>query len=668
MIQIAQPFQNFVDTSGQPLDNGYIFIGSANQNPETNPIAVYWDSALTIPAAQPIRTINGYMARNGSPARLYADASSYSITVRNSNSVIILTAIEASTLDNLRADLAASSGSSLVNFISSAAGSIARTVYAWLNNWAVVKNFVDGDGIANDTTGLAAAVAQAYSTGKPLYWNGESCLTTATIPNFHDVKHIGRGAVARGTDTWTVGPARTTTNKMYVSPTGNNANDGLSSAQPLASIQTCIDKIHKYGPVIGRQQIVGAGGTYNEKINIPDGLAQEDNYLEFKFPTDPGVRGDPTAWPAGGAILSGTGLTGNGIETGQYNKVYIEYLLVKNWYDNAVAATSQVVRGINVSANSILFVQGVSAIGNGFENIGVSPAGFAVVTGGILDGARYSCDATAGRISFSATNTTYTTIKNALEYGLHVKHNASAVLDFTEFLDCGQTGAAATYGAALFAYKSGASIDTRSCTFKRNNIVYNARGGFIATHPSDVDVLGTGADVNDRIWLNKGFGQYDLINYRSQAGREISQSFGGGTVTGATALAFDSNATVPAGYLTASDQNLEIEIYAANAAGGTAQIRPSMVTPGGTRYELGNFQVAASTNAKIHLVVQTSSVGTVASVYYDNIGATLGGTSTGQIIVNPIVFDASDLEFQVWGDTTAANVLSIRKCRCILWG
>lgn len=82
--QIAPPYPVFTDLDGTPLDNGYLYIGEVSLNPETNPIVVYWDAALTQPAAQPIRTQNGYPYRNGTPSLLYTDKE-FSITVRNKN-------------------------------------------------------------------------------------------------------------------------------------------------------------------------------------------------------------------------------------------------------------------------------------------------------------------------------------------------------------------------------------------------------------------------------------------------------------------------------------------------------------------------------------------------------------------------------------------------------
>ena len=78
----------FADVDGSPLDNGYIYFGVANQNPETNPITVYWDSAGTQPASQPIRTLNGLPSRNGTPAMVYSP-SDYSCVVRNKKRALV---------------------------------------------------------------------------------------------------------------------------------------------------------------------------------------------------------------------------------------------------------------------------------------------------------------------------------------------------------------------------------------------------------------------------------------------------------------------------------------------------------------------------------------------------------------------------------------------------
>ena len=85
---ITPPYSVYQDKSGQPLSNGYIYIGKPNLNPQTTPVSVYFNEALTVPATQPIRTIGGYPSQNGSPARLFVSGD-YSIAVRDRNKTLV---------------------------------------------------------------------------------------------------------------------------------------------------------------------------------------------------------------------------------------------------------------------------------------------------------------------------------------------------------------------------------------------------------------------------------------------------------------------------------------------------------------------------------------------------------------------------------------------------
>ena len=91
-ISVEPPYPAFADADGQPLDDGYIWIGTVNLNPITNPIVAYWDSALTITAVQPIRTSGGYPVYQGTPSRIYT-ASDYSIQVQNKNGTVVYTSL-----------------------------------------------------------------------------------------------------------------------------------------------------------------------------------------------------------------------------------------------------------------------------------------------------------------------------------------------------------------------------------------------------------------------------------------------------------------------------------------------------------------------------------------------------------------------------------------------
>jgi hypothetical protein len=91
VLSVKNPYPIFTDLDGDPLENGYIWIGTANLDPQTNPIAVFWDAALTMPAVQPIRTLAGFPANSGSPGKLFVD-SDYSILVKNKKGLFVYSA------------------------------------------------------------------------------------------------------------------------------------------------------------------------------------------------------------------------------------------------------------------------------------------------------------------------------------------------------------------------------------------------------------------------------------------------------------------------------------------------------------------------------------------------------------------------------------------------
>lgn len=117
-IEVKPPFQAFAGTDGQPLENGYIWIGEVNLNPQTNPIAVFWDDAKTIPAAQPIRTLDGYPVYQGTPSRFYVE-NDYSIQVLDSKGSVVYSSLNGNAFPG-------SAGNLYVN----ATGTGSQTVFA----------------------------------------------------------------------------------------------------------------------------------------------------------------------------------------------------------------------------------------------------------------------------------------------------------------------------------------------------------------------------------------------------------------------------------------------------------------------------------------------------------------------------------------------------------
>lgn len=525
-----------------------------------------------------------------------------------------------------------------------------------------------GNGTTSDQLALVGLLATAFATGKHIYWPDGTYLSTANIPHLHEVHHHGPGIIKRGSGLWRVDPDRTTTRIMYVSPSGSTSNDGLSTGQPQ-TLQGAVDALQFSGPIKGRQQVSMAAGTYAERLSIPVGLAMNNNYLEFIGPSTPGLRGSPSTWA--GAIIDGSGFNSEGVTVNPFNNVNFQYILFRDWYDTGLSATSQVVSAVHVYEYSKSYFVGCSFTGNGYSNVEMQKFSRVIITGGILEGARQGLNNEGGTLSLtaSAAGVDNTTVQSALEYGLYTKHHGTTVCDYTEWLDNGLTPAASSYGCAIFAYH-GSNVDTRACSFKRNNIDYNMRdGGSVARNPSLPDTYGTGADASAFRWLDSGRGADDLINYQSLYGRDMCTNPGAGTTTSATAVSvLNTGAFVPAAYITTTEKHIEVMIWGTNAAGGTATVRPTFVSGGGTAYELCNLTVAAGTNFYVHAFVQFSSSGTVSTTYWDCVNATSGGSATGNTILNPNPFATQDMTFHVYGSTSAAQTLTIRKARCLLWG
>jgi hypothetical protein len=69
--EVVSPFVPILNLAGAGLNEGKLYVGVLGEDPITNPIACYWDAALTIPASQPIDVLGGYTMRSGTPTQAY---------------------------------------------------------------------------------------------------------------------------------------------------------------------------------------------------------------------------------------------------------------------------------------------------------------------------------------------------------------------------------------------------------------------------------------------------------------------------------------------------------------------------------------------------------------------------------------------------------------------
>jgi hypothetical protein len=141
-LSIKPPYPAFAGADGLPLENGYIWVGTVNLNPQVNPIAVYWDSALTIPAALPIRTLNGYPVYQGTPARFYV-ATDYSLQVLDSKGSLVYTSLNGNVASGSVATNATGDGTQTIFAVTSTPSAIyINGVYQNQNTYTVTSGSV----------------------------------------------------------------------------------------------------------------------------------------------------------------------------------------------------------------------------------------------------------------------------------------------------------------------------------------------------------------------------------------------------------------------------------------------------------------------------------------------------------------------------------------------
>lgn len=161
-LSLSVPYPVFSGQDGLPLDNGYVWIGTANLYPITNPIAVYFDEALTIQATQPLRTINGFISNAGTPAQVYVDAVNFSILVQDSKGTMVY---------NFPDGTGLSPDACGVTYNPPFTGGVSYPVCEKLAQTVSVKDFgAVGDGVADDTVAIQAAITSLLATGGTVYF------------------------------------------------------------------------------------------------------------------------------------------------------------------------------------------------------------------------------------------------------------------------------------------------------------------------------------------------------------------------------------------------------------------------------------------------------------------------------------------------------------------
>jgi hypothetical protein len=299
-LSIQPTYPIFTDIDGQPLEDGYVWIGVANLAPIVNPITVYWDAALTIPAVQPIRTRGGYPMNSGTPARLYVN-SDYSIQVQNKNGSVVYSAPEATerlsgvVIDGLTIP------STDVSFIQAGTGAVTRTAqskmresvsafdYMTTAEIAAVQSYAYG---VDMTATLQNAINQAFALQADLYIPAGGYLVTGLyLPGrvSGGTDDRGKAFVMQGAGCGEATVIATARGTVIKSVTDAPVLQDYLDTDPSSNGTVFIDGI----------RFVGASTTPVIKLQSFSGLSTVNNCVVYQTGTGDGVY---IAWSALGTF------------------------------------------------------------------------------------------------------------------------------------------------------------------------------------------------------------------------------------------------------------------------------------------------------------------------------------------------------------------------------
>lgn len=325
-LSLASPFPIFTNIDGNPLEDGYIYVGTAGLNPETNPIQAYWDAALTVPAVQPIRTLGGYPSHSGAAARIYVNANDCSMLVKNKNGSLIFSALNQTS--------AVPSGT--ITFVQAGASAVERILEEKIREQYVTPE--DFGAIGDDATDDHDAIQAAFDSGKSVRLvSAYYTVSTLTLPENTVVFGDGKRSAIRCNGNMTAlsltGTSGTRKNSLVLRDFKIRRTGGVTGSPTRHPVEiTYADDCRIENLIID-----GASSTYpgslicratrNIKVVGCDFINGASLFLSSSDDTTSGGWGENN-------VISNCRVTGSGTVGQGFNAIYNKNLM----FDNCVAS------------------------------------------------------------------------------------------------------------------------------------------------------------------------------------------------------------------------------------------------------------------------------------------------------------------------------------------
>lgn len=406
-------------------------------------------------------------------------------------------------------------------YVQAGTGAVPRTVESRLREVVSVKDFgAVGDNTTSDQAALVNAFASANTSGAVLYFPAGTFVSTANIPNFHNVKKEGPGVVRRGTDSFAVAAKATTTNRVYVGTAGADTNDGITAALPVLTEQRAFDILSTYGPTLpGSWIITFAAGVYNGGVTFPENL-RSTNRITLTGPVvnTPNV---PTA------IFDGGNTRAFGLNFNGSNKMLISNILFRNYTTYGIVSQDL----------CDIYTDNVHCTNTG---TGIKmQQGRLRVAGGILKDSATGIVAIGGctfTIGAAATNlATGVVIQNMAVSGMLIQEQSNGHVDFGTFTSC-------VTGVELII---NSRVHLNNCLIQNNTeagVACKVASSWLNNNNTFTNNVVNWKNMSDGLELNRSSLQPAIL----RTGLDTTPTTHTGTTTETTLKTFSGNSAIPA--------------------------------------------------------------------------------------------------------------------------